>query len=408
MKKWIGAIAGAAAVVIVLPGVLFLGGLSSYMGFAQAAKHAKSSCTTSDAGGAPGGSSGGSGLPSGGETALPAAQVGDMKLTSTQMSHAGSIIAVGQGMGVSSRGIQVALMVALQESTLRNLANTTVAESMALDHDGTGHDHDSVGLFQQRANWGTVAQRMDPAYEARAFFGGPLGPNGGTPAGLLDIPNWQTRSLAGAAQAVQVSKFPEAYAKWEDEAAAIMKARNVTVTSDTTTPTDTTLATDLGSCDTSTDGDTGGGTDAMPAADTSGASWTAPNGKSGVDVVNYAEQFVGKVPYSSACGSAGSPSAGWCCTGFVYYMYHQVLNIDLPSPVVSGQLAMSHQIPASEAKAGDLVAWVGHHIGIYDGHGGLIHSPDYGRNLTHAKSYQFQIGGVSPTFWRVNAIGGAS
>jgi cell wall-associated NlpC family hydrolase len=186
-----------------------------------------------------------------------------------------------------------------------------------------------------------------------------------------------------------------------------MQARNVTVTSDTTTATDTTLATDPGSCDTGTDG-AGGDTDAMPAADTSGASWTAPNGKSGVDVVNYAAQFVGKVPYSSACGSAGSPSAGWCCTGFVYYMYHQVLNIDLPSPVVSGQLAMSHQIPASEAKAGDLVAWVGHHIGIYDGHGGLIHSPDYGRNLTHAKSYQFQIGGVSPTFWRVNAIGGAS
>jgi peptidoglycan DL-endopeptidase CwlO len=402
MKKWIGAIAAAAAVVIVLPGVLFLGGLGSYMGFAQAAKHAKSSCTTSDTGGSAGG---GSGFPTGGETALPAAQVGDMKLNSSQMSHAGTIIAVGQGMGVSSRGIQVALMVALQESTLRNLANTTVPESMAIDHDATGHDHDSVGLFQQRPNWGTVAQRMDPAYEARAFYGGPLGPNGGTPAGLLDIPNWQTRSLAGAAQAVQVSQFPDAYTKWEDEAAAIMQARNVTVTSDTTTATDTTLTTDHGGCDTSSSADGG---DAMPAADTSGASWTAPNGKTGVDIVNYAEQFVGKVPYSSACGSAGSPSAGWCCTGFVYYMYHQVANIDLPSPVVSGQLAMSHQIPASEAKAGDLVAWVGHHIGIYDGHGGLIHSPDYGRNLTHAKSYQFQIGGVSPTFWRVNAIGGAS
>ena len=45
---------------------------------------------------------------------------------------------------------------------------------------------------------------------------------------------------------------------------------------------------------------------------------------------------------------------------------------------------------------------------IYDGKGGLIHSPDWGRNLTHAKSYQFTIGGVQPTFWRVNALGSGS
>jgi len=150
------------------------------------------------------------------------------------------------------------------------------------------------------------------------------------------------------------------------------------------------------------------GSSGSNAGDAQNASWSAPNGKTGADMVAYAEQYVGKVPYSGACGSAGSPTAGWCCTGFVYYMYHQVLGIDLPSPVVSGQLAQAHQIPASEAQAGDLVAWVGHHIGIYDGKGGLIHSPDWGRNLTHAKSYQFTIGGTGPTFWRVNAIGDGS
>jgi hypothetical protein len=78
-------------------------------------------------------------------------------------------------------------------------------------------DRDSVGLFQQRTSqgWGTIAQIMDPKYSARAFFGGPTGPNAGKIRGLLDIKNWSTMSLAQAAQAVQISAFPDAYQKWE-------------------------------------------------------------------------------------------------------------------------------------------------------------------------------------------------
>jgi hypothetical protein len=33
--------------------------------------------------------------------------------------------------------------------------------------------------------------------------------------GLLDIKNWSAMSLAKAAQAVQISAFPDAYQKWE-------------------------------------------------------------------------------------------------------------------------------------------------------------------------------------------------
>lgn len=305
-----------------------------------------------------------------------------LSFTREQRDNAGTIIAIGRGLNIPSRGIQVALMTALQESTLRNL-----------DHG----DRDSVGLFQQRANWGSRDDRMNPTYEAKAFYGGPLGPNHGNPKGLLDVANWQDLSLGDAAQAVQYSGFPKAYAKWESAAASLMTERGVTVTADTASQ-----ATSNGGGGCSQGGDSGSSSE---SGDAQTASWSAPNGKTGADMVAYAEQYVGKVPYSGACGSAGSPTAGWCCTGFVYYMYHQVLNIDLPSTVVSGQLAQAHQIPASEAQAGDLVAWVGHHIGIYDGKGGLIHSPDWGRKLTHAKSYQFTIGGTGPTFWRVNAIG---
>src|SRR3712207_2989526 len=80
------------------------------------------------------------------------------------------------------------------------------ATSLTHPHDGLGSDHDSVNTFQQRwiADWGTVAQLMDPVYAARAFY-----------ARLVEVPDWQTIPLTRAAQAVQVSDYGGAYARWE-------------------------------------------------------------------------------------------------------------------------------------------------------------------------------------------------
>ena len=65
-------------------------------------------------------------------------------------------------------------------------------------------------------------------YAARAFFGGPPGPNstgaGSDPAGLLDINGWQTMALTAAADAVQRSAAPNAYARWEDDSRAWLAA----------------------------------------------------------------------------------------------------------------------------------------------------------------------------------------
>ena len=124
------------------------------------------------------------------------------KMTPEMQSNAEIIHRVGKTMGVSNYGIAIALATAMQESSLINI---------------NYGDRDSVGLFQQRPSkgWGTVSQIMDPEYSARAFFGGPTGPNFGKVRGLLDIKNWQTMTLTRAAQAVQVSAFPEAYQKWE-------------------------------------------------------------------------------------------------------------------------------------------------------------------------------------------------
>lgn len=74
------------------------------------------------------------------------------------------------------------------------------------------------------AGWGTVAELMDPRFQAQAFFGGPDGPNGGSPRGLLDIPGWQSLPKGVAAQSVEVSTYPDRYAEYEPVAEAILAA----------------------------------------------------------------------------------------------------------------------------------------------------------------------------------------
>jgi hypothetical protein len=108
-----------------------------------------------------------------------------------QAENATTITAVARQLGLPDHAVTVALAAALQESRLHNL------------HYG---DRDSLGLFQQRPSqgWGTPAQLLDPEYAARAFF-----------EALAKVPGWETLSVTTAAQAVQHSGAPDAYATWE-------------------------------------------------------------------------------------------------------------------------------------------------------------------------------------------------
>ena len=126
-------------------------------------------------------------------------------MTAEMKSNASVIYSVGKSLGVSDYGIVIALATAMQESGIRNLSYG---------------DRDSVGLFQQRpsAHWGSVEQIMNPDYAARAFFGGKTSPTYGVARGLLDIRDWSEKTLTQAAQAVQISAYPNAYAKWEQSA----------------------------------------------------------------------------------------------------------------------------------------------------------------------------------------------
>jgi murein DD-endopeptidase MepM/ murein hydrolase activator NlpD len=146
------------------------------------------------------------------------ATVAGIELDAVQMGQAQTIVTVAATKGLDPYAATVALATAYQESGIRMLANdgssseltaeqaAVTATSLQYTHDGLGSDHDSVNTFQQRwiAGWGTVAQLMDPVYAAEAFY-----------ARLVEVPNWQTMPLTRAAQAVQVSAYGSAYARWE-------------------------------------------------------------------------------------------------------------------------------------------------------------------------------------------------
>ncbi|GHJ11511.1 hypothetical protein TPA0907_58780 [Micromonospora humidisoli] len=131
----------------------------------------------------------------------------------SQLRNAAVIIKVGQDMKVPPRGWVIAVATAMQESALRNLSNSTVAGSRGIPNEGVGSDHDSLGLFQQRAGWGSVTQRMSPDYAARKFY-----------EKLVKIDGWERMPLTRAAQKVQISAYPDAYAKHEDVASQIVNA----------------------------------------------------------------------------------------------------------------------------------------------------------------------------------------
>jgi murein DD-endopeptidase MepM/ murein hydrolase activator NlpD len=120
----------------------------------------------------------------------------------TQIRNAAIIIKTGADLKMPPRAWVIAVATAMQESRLSNLGNL-----------GAQNDHDSLGLFQQRpsSGWGTPAQIMDPVYASTKFY-----------EKLKTIVGWEGMSLTRAAQKVQVSAFPGAYAKHEALATEIV------------------------------------------------------------------------------------------------------------------------------------------------------------------------------------------
>jgi hypothetical protein len=122
------------------------------------------------------------------------------EFTPEQAVNAATISAVGTSRGLPERAVTIALATALQESGLRNI---------------THGDRDSLGLFQQRPSqgWGTTKQIMDPTYAAGVFY-----------EHLAKVSGYTKLPLTVAAQRVQRSGYPEAYAKHEPDATLLAAA----------------------------------------------------------------------------------------------------------------------------------------------------------------------------------------
>ncbi|WP_420864119.1 heavy metal transporter [Streptomyces deccanensis] len=122
------------------------------------------------------------------------------EFTPEQAANAATISAVGTSRELPERAVTIALATALQESSLRNIAHG---------------DRDSLGLFQQRPSqgWGTEQQIQDPVYAAGEFY-----------EHLVKVEGYERLPLTVAAQRVQRSGYPEAYAKHEPDATLLAAA----------------------------------------------------------------------------------------------------------------------------------------------------------------------------------------
>jgi hypothetical protein len=108
--------------------------------------------------------------------------------------------AIAQRRGLPPRATTIAIATAFQESKIHNI-----------DYG----DRDSAGLFQQRPSqgWGTRKQVLDPVHSIGRFYDG-----------LVKVKGYSSMTITDAAQRVQHSAHPGAYAKHEDYARALASA----------------------------------------------------------------------------------------------------------------------------------------------------------------------------------------
>ena len=65
---------------------------------------------------------------------------------------------------------KIAFATAIVESNIYIYANSNVPKSKNYPFDKTGHNYDSVGVFQQRVKYYPLAEAMNPAKSAHLFF----------------------------------------------------------------------------------------------------------------------------------------------------------------------------------------------------------------------------------------------
>ncbi|WP_327097018.1 C40 family peptidase [Nocardia vinacea] len=275
-------------------------------------------------------------------------------LNQAQLRLARNGVAIGKQRRMPQSVIVAELAAQATESTFRNLANSSVPESLSYSNDGVGHDHDSVGPHQMRVSvWGSagIAQLMNPVYQINWFYDQATKITGAqqmTPPQLAQA----IEQSAPAAYAGQLDLAERLYAMFADIDPASM-------------PT--------GQAGQSPTGCGAGGSGAP----------LSPAGPFGQAVIAAALRWIG-TPYVWGGGDSNGPTGGgFDCSGLTLYAIYQAS---------SGRIRLSHYtqaqqdhptaqpVPFANRAPGDLIFFTApggtdsHHVGIY--YGRVYHGPD--------------------------------
>ncbi len=277
-------------------------------------------------------------------------------LSAEQLGNAKTIYDVGVKLGLPPFGEEIAIATAMQESGLINLITAT--------------NYDSLGLFQQRPSqgWGTPAELTDPTYAAKAFYDA-----------LSEVSGWQQLPLTVAAQDVQHSAYPDAYAKWESLASSLVASF-------------------------------GGGTNACPTSDGDGQTTTDPTplpvgfslpAGTPTQVVTAIEYVLAQLGKPYLWGGTGPD--GYDCSGLTMEAY-LAAGISLPRTTYQQVGSGSPVYSADQLKPGDLIFTAGSdgtdanpgHVGIFLGDDLVEDAPHTGANI--------QISKFNGGYWNKEAV----
>ncbi|WP_245720946.1 C40 family peptidase [Nocardia pseudovaccinii] len=287
-------------------------------------------------------------------------------LNEAKLKLARNGVAIGKQRQMPDSVIVAELAAQATESTFRNLANSSVPESLSYSNDGVGHDHDSVGPHQMRVSvWGSVgiARLMDPTYQINWFYDQATKTAGAEQMSPPQLAQAVEQS-APAAYAGQLDLAKQLYAMFADIDPASMPAPQA------------------------------GQPPAGCGATGSGAPLSA-GGPFGQAVVEAARRWIG-TPYVWGGGNQDGPTGGgFDCSGLTLYAIYQASGgqIRLPHYTQAQQDHPSAQpVPFEKREPGDLVFFTepgatdSHHVGIYAGRNEqgqdlLLHSPQRGQNV---------------------------
>ncbi|MEV0622054.1 VCBS repeat-containing protein [Nonomuraea sp. NPDC050404] len=113
----------------------------------------------------------------------------DGYMTAYKVSCARMVVKAVRDRGMPKHAAVIAVTTTIVETNIENVSEMV--------------DHDSLGLFQQRASWGSDKNRLDPIWATNAFLG--------TMVRIYPNNSWMDEPVGEVCQAVQVSAHPGLY-----------------------------------------------------------------------------------------------------------------------------------------------------------------------------------------------------